>query len=159
MTPMASLRKKLGFTMVEVLTTLMVISVVVRIGIPNYQEVRLKAEAVRVAGDFASVRVAAINYQADHNAWPRDFGPGQIPPELASYLPDGFSFYRGRYRLDWENWVLPSGLPSNPDARAILGVSIVTEDRALGAALEALLGNNSANFSMAGSYTFILETQ
>jgi len=159
MTPMASLRKKLGFTMVEVLTTLMVMSVVVRIGIPNYQEVRLKAEAVQVAGDFNVVRQAAFEHLAENHGWPRDFGAGQIPPELASYLPDGFSFQRGRYQLDWENWVLPSGLPSNPDARAILGLSIVTEDRALGAALEALLGSNSNNFSLAGSYTFILETQ
>ena len=159
MMPMASLRKKLGFTMVEVLTTLMVISVVVRIGIPNYQEVRLKAEATRVAGDFNAVQTAAANYQADHNGWPREFGAGQIPPELIPYLPDGFSFHRGRYRLDWENWSLPSGLPSNPDARTILGLSILTEDRALGAAIEALLGNNPAHFSLAGNYTFILETQ
>ena len=156
---MASLRKKLGFTMVEVLTTLMVISVVVRIGIPNYQEVRLKAEAARVAGDFNVVRAAAFDYLTEHNGWPRDFGTGQIPPELVPHLPEGFSFHRGLYELDWENWVLPSGLPSNPDARAILGVSIVTQDRALGAALEALLGSNSNSFSLAGSYTFILETQ
>jgi prepilin-type N-terminal cleavage/methylation domain-containing protein len=159
MTPMASLRKKLGFTMVEVLTTLMVISVVVRLGIPNYHEVRLKAEAVKVLGDFNVVRQAANVYMTEHNDWPQDLGAGQVPPELTAYLPPGFSFGRGRYQLDWEHWVIPSGLPGNPDLRAILGLSIVTEDRALGAALDGLLGSGRANFSLGPSYTFILETR
>lgn len=159
MTPAAPLRKKLGFTMIEVLTALMVMSVVVRLGIPNYQEVRLKAEAASVAGDFEVVRHAAFGYLADHNGWPRDFAAGQVPPELVSYLPDGFSFLRGPYQLDWENWVLPQGLPSDPEARAILGISIVTQDRALGAALEEILGNNAAHFSLGRSYTFVIETQ
>ena len=159
MMPKDSLRKKLGFTMVELLTTLMVISVVVRLGIPNYHEVRLKAEAVQVAGDFNVVRHAAFEYMTDHNGWPQDFGAGQVPPELTSYLPPGFSFQRNRYQLDWENWAIPSGLPSHPELRAILGLSIVTEDRALGAALEGLLGSGRANFSLGPSYTFIVETR
>lgn len=154
----AALRKKLGFTMIEVLTVLMVMSAVVRIGIPNYQEIRLKAEAIQVVADFHVVRQAVFEYQAENHGWPQDFGPGLVPPELADYL-EGFSFNRGRYQLDWENWALPSGLPSNPDARTILGITIVTQDRALGAALQELLGSTSAHFSLAGNYTFILETR
>jgi len=153
------LRKKRGFTLIETLTTLMVMSILVRIGIPNYQEVALKAEAARVAGDFNVVRQAVSAYQADNNRWPADFGPGQVPPGLAPYLPDGFSFKRGRYWLDWENWSLPSGLPSSPGTRAILGVSVVTEDRALGLVLGEFIGPSSAHFALAGSYTFILEAQ
>ena len=159
MMPTASLRKKLGFTMVELMTTLMVISVVVRMGIPSYREIRLKAEAVQVAGDFNVVRQAAFEYMTEHNDWPQDFGAGQVPPELTDYLPPGFSFNRSRYQLDWEHWAIPSGLPSQPDLRAILGLSIVTEDRALGAALEGLLGSSRANFSLGSSYTFIVETR
>ena len=158
MTPTAAPRKKLGFTMIEVLTVLMVMSAVVRMGIPGFQEIRLKAEAVQVVADFHLVRQAVFEYQVENHGWPQDFGPGQVPPELAPYL-DGFSFNRGRYQLDWENWVLPSGLPSNPDARIILGITIVTQDRALGSALEELLGSTSAHFSLAGNYTFILETR
>jgi prepilin-type N-terminal cleavage/methylation domain-containing protein len=159
MKPAANLRKKLGFTMIEVLTTLMVMSVVVRMGIPNLQEVRIKAEAAQVAGDFDAVSHAVTGFQADHNRWPEEYGAGQVPPDLVEHLPPGFSFQKGRYQLDWENLSLPSGIPGNPDARAILGVSIVTQDRALGAALEELLGSSRAHFSLAGSYTFVLETQ
>ncbi len=159
MTPDTSLRARMGFTLIEVLTALMVMSVVVRLGIPNYQEVRTRAEAASAAGDFHVVRQAVMAYQADNNAWPPDLGPGQTPPELADYLPAEFSFNRGLYRLDWENWSLPSGLPSHPQVRSVLAVSVVTENRALGAALADLLGSSTPHFSLTGNYTFVLNTQ
>jgi prepilin-type N-terminal cleavage/methylation domain-containing protein len=150
-------RKKLGFTMIEVLTALMIMSVVTRLGLPGYQGVVLKAEAIQVVADFNVVRQAVAEYQADHNSWPGDFGPGLVPPELAPYL-NGLPFNRGRYKLDWQNWALPNGLPNQPGARAILAVSVVTNDRALGAALEDLLGSNRNHFSLGDTYTFIIET-
>ncbi|MFC1791644.1 type II secretion system protein, partial [Gemmatimonadota bacterium] len=88
-----SLREALGFTMVEVLTALMVMSVVVRIGIPNYQEILLKAEATRALGDFELIRLAAFEYQADNHVWPPDAAPGVVPPGLETYLPEGYSFH------------------------------------------------------------------
>ena len=105
------------------------------------------------------MRQADYEYLAEHRGWPGEYGAGYVPPELGPYLPEGFSFNRGRYQLDWEHWILPSGLPSSPDTRAILGVSILTEDSALGAALEDLIGSAFSHFSLAGSYTFVLETQ
>jgi prepilin-type N-terminal cleavage/methylation domain-containing protein len=146
----------MGFTMIEVLTVLMVMSVVVRIGVPRYQEVAIKAEAVQIAADLNVVRTAVSEFQSEFNRWPEDFGPGLVPPELAPFL-DGLTFNRGRYRLDWQNWALPDGLPNRPGARAILAVSVVTEDRALGAALEDLLGSAGNHFILGDTYTFILD--
>ena len=159
MRPSSLSRSSRGFTLIETLTALMIVSSLVRIGMPNLQEVRLRAEATRIAGEFNVVRQAAYDYVAEHHSWPPEFGPGQIPPELAHHLPEGFSFRRGRYELDWQNWGLPSGLPSRPEVRNILGLSIVTEDRALGAALEEILGSSPGHFSLGGSYTFLLEVQ
>ncbi len=159
MRPARSLLRKAGFTMIEVLTVLMVVSVVVRIGIPNYQNVLSRAEAVRAAGDFRVVREALEHYGSEHNGWPRDFGPGQVPPELAPYLQEGFSFNRGHYRLDLQNWSLPDGLPSQPDTRTMLGLSVVTDDTALGAALNELMGPEFPHFAVGGTYTFILDTR
>jgi prepilin-type N-terminal cleavage/methylation domain-containing protein len=156
MTGSASHRKRLGFTMIEVLTVLMATSVVVRIGVPSYQEVALKAEAVQVAADLNVVRAAVNEFQSEHHRWPEDFGPGLVPPELAPFL-DGLTFNRGRYQLDWQNWVLPDGLPNRPGARAILAVSVVTEDRALGAAVRDLLGTAGSHFTLGDSYTFVLD--
>ena len=100
--------------MVEVLTVAVVMGTLVRMAMPNFHEVVLRARAAEVAGDFETVRLAVLNYQADHLAWPVDTYAGQIPPGLAEYLPDGFSFDGPGYRLDWENWVLPNGMPQNP---------------------------------------------
>lgn len=153
------LAKRVGFTLIEVLTALMVMSVVARMGVPRYQEVWVRAEAARAAGDFHLVRQAAMEYLTDHNRWPQEMETGQVPPGLEPYLPDGYSFNRGFYRLDWENWPLPLGLPNHPDIQRVLGLTIVTRDPALGMALEELLGTNSPNFSLAGHYTFVLEIQ
>ena len=151
-------RKPLGFTMIEVLTVLMVMSVVVRIGIPNYQEVLLKAEAARAVADFEAIRVAALQYEADFHSWPADAAPGQVPPGLEPYLPDGFSFRRPLYRLDWENWGLSEGLSGSPETRGFVAVSVVTDNEQLGASLEALLGNNSTHFLLGTTYSFVVES-
>lgn len=150
--------KTQGFTMIEALTTLMALSVVVRIGIPGYQEMRLKAHAAQVVADIQVLRAAVNEYQADHLAWPEDVGPGLVPIDLAPYL-DGLSFKRRLYQLDWQNWKLPSGLPGRPGARAILAVSVETEDRALGVALGELLGTTTNHFSVGDTYTFVLDSE
>ena len=158
MTRSPAARKRWGFTMIEVLTVLMVMSVMVRIGVPSYRGVALKAEAVQIAADIHVVRAAVNEFQSDHNRWPADYGPGLVPPELAPYL-DGLSFNRGRYRLDWQHWALPKGLPGRTDVRAILAVSVVTTDRALGAALEEMMGSAVKHLTLGDTYTFILDTE
>lgn len=153
-----SLLRTAGFTLVEVLTALMVMSVVVRIGIPNYQDILLKAEATRAVADFEVIRLAAFEYQSDHHRWPADAAPGQVPQGLETYLPEGFSFQRALYDLDWESWELPSGLPTQADLRGLVGISIVTQDRRLGAALEGLVGNSDSHFALGDTYTFLVDS-
>lgn len=149
-------RKPLGFTMIEVLTALMVMSVVVRIGIPNYQVILLKAEATRAVGDFEAIRFAVMAYETDHHSWPPDAAPGQVPSGLEEYLPEGFSFQRPLYELDWENWGLSGGLPNSPGTEGLVALSIVTDNEHLGASLEDLLGTNSAHFLMGTTYSFVV---
>lgn len=146
-----------GFTLVEVLTVAVVMGTLVRVALPNFHEVLLKARAAEVLGDFESVRVAILNYHADNLRWPEDGYTGQIPPGLDAYLPDGFDFVGPGYRLDWENWVLPSGLPKDPTAGALLGISVVTDDRELGQAVLDLLGSSMASYTLGDTYTFVVE--
>ena len=148
-----------GFTMVEVLTVMVVMGTLVRMAVPSFHEVLVRARAAEVIGDFETVRVAVLSYHADHNQWPADGHTGQVPPGLAAYLPDNFSFEGMGYRLDWENWILPSGLPQDPDARGILAVSVVTEDRELGEALGDILGGGMAHYAIGDGYTFVIERQ
>ena len=146
-----------GFTMIEVVTVAVVMGTLVRIAMPNFHEVLLKARAAEVVGDFEVVRVAVANYHADHLEWPPDAYPGQVPAGLEEYLPEGFSFTRAGYLLDWENWVLPNGLPQHPATGILLGVSISTDDAELGNAVVDLLGGTMAHYTLGNSYTFVIE--
>jgi hypothetical protein len=143
--------------MVEMLTVAVVMGTLVRIAVPNFHEILLKARAAEVMGDFDVVRVAVLNYHADHLQWPTDAYTGQVPVGLEEYLPEGFRFFRMGYDLDWENWVLPNGLPRAPGTQALLGISIVTDDRELGQAMVDLLGGAMAHYTLGGSYTFVVE--
>ena len=146
-----------GFTMVEVLTVAVVMGTLVRMAIPNFHEVLLKARAAEVLGDFETVRVAVLNYHADHLAWPADGYTGQVPAGLSEYLPANYDFDQAGYRMDWENWVLPDGLPKHPDTGVLLGISIVTDDLELGQAIIDLLGGGMAHYALGTKYTFVVE--
>lgn len=149
--------RRRGFTMVEMLTVAVVMGTLARIATPDFNNVVLGARASTVAGDFQIVRLAVINYRADHIDWPADGYEGLVPDGLASYLPDGFSFVRQGYRIDWENWALPDGLPGHPGAGELVGISIVTDDHALGRALVRLLGKSMPHYSLGSRYTFVIE--
>lgn len=149
-------RERGGFTLVEAMTAVLITSTLARIAVPNIQEMTLKARATEIVGTVRQVEVAAMNYSADTHQWPEDSWPGEVPPELASEL-EGVSFERQGYRLDWENWRLPDGLPEHPDTRVLLGVSITPDDPELGDAVVELVGESRAHFTLGDSYTFVLE--
>ncbi len=150
-------RERTGFTVVELLTVTAIMGTLVRMSVPDLHKAVLKAEAASVIGDFETVRVAVDNYHADHLAWPSDSYTGVVPDGLAPYLPDGFSFVRQGYRLDWENWELPNGLPQHPNTGVLLGISIVTDNRALGQEVAHLLGGSMAHYTLGDRYTFVIE--
>lgn len=144
--------------MVEALTVMMVTSVLVRIAVPNYQDLRLRVRAASVVGDFETVKLAVFGYNADYFVWPEDVGPGTVPDGLDPYLPGSYDFDRGGYLLDWENWTLPGGLPNHPNTRLLLGISINTPDAALGQAVVDLLGSAWAHYTLGETYTFVIES-
>jgi len=148
-----------GFTMVEMLTAVVVVGTLARIGVPSFHEVLLKARATEVIADFETVRLAAFGYHADHLQWPADGYTGQVPSGLEKYLPENFSFERLGYRLDWESWVLPDGLPGMSGETAVVGISVVTEDRELGRALADVLGGGMAHYELGDTYTFVIESR
>lgn len=149
-------RKLSGFTLVEVVTVVMIVSFLTRIALPQMQEVRVRARAAAVRSEFQVVRLAAQTFYADNFVWPNDTDAGVTPSELVEDLPQGYSFDRGDYLLNWEHWILPNGLPNDPTVRAVIGVSVTTEDRALGAAVLDMM-NEAASYQLGNTYTFIFE--
>ncbi len=151
-------KRRRGFTVVEAVTIMMIVSVLTRIAIPQMQEVLTRARATEVSASFSVVEEAATRLSIENNPCPDDTDAGVVPSELVDMLPANFTFHRERYQLDWEHWILPGGMPGDPSVRGLIGISITTSDRALGVALMDLIPNN-AKFELGETYTFIFATQ
>ena len=137
---------------------LLLVSIITRIAIPQLQGILTRARATEVRATFSVVVGAANRLSLENLPWPPDVDAGVVPPGLLRQLPPGFSFDRARYQLDWENWVLPEGMPGEPTVRGLIGISITTSDRSLGLALMDVIPVN-AKFALGETYTFIFATQ
>ena len=142
-----------GWTLVELLTAMLVMGVLSSLAILKYIYLTRTAFAAKIAGEFVTVRLAAYNYEADHNnQWPAETGPGTVPAEMAPYLPSGFTFQRTTYDLDWDN-LSPSLTPYE------LAISITTTDPALLQALAQNLGTRAPYYFTNNKLTYVLVDQ
>lgn len=146
-------RGRNGFSLIELLIVMLIIGILASLGIPAYQSMIVRAQATKVAGDLNTIKVAAYNYAADQHQWPPETAAGQVPAGLAPYLPDGYTFTRADYTLDWEYWIL-SGDTTLGGAR--IGVAVVIPNPRLGAAVVKLLGG-IPHIIVGNSYTFIFQ--
>jgi len=134
-----------GFTLVELVLVVVIVSVLAAIAIPNYRVVITKARAADLLGRIDVVEVGVQSYLGDNNAWPPDGSAGTVPGGLVAYLPANFSFDGEDFQLDWEN------------GGGLKGVAIVTDNELLGNALLDLAGPGQW-FVSGNRYVFILET-
>lgn len=147
--PLLSRPRRSGFTLVELMTVIIIISLLAAIGLLKYMDLRNTARSAQVLGDFRSVMVAAYNYYADFNDWPPDAGAGTVPAPLAPYLPPSTQFTRSEYTLDYDNLGLGG-------SGYMIGVTVTSSNDAL---IERLIRNlgGKANFFVAGSsLTYII---
>ena len=144
------MRRRQGWTLLELLTVLVVVGVLCSLAILKYIDLTRTAVTSNIMGDFLAVRLAAYNYEADHrDQWPADAATGVTPPELANYLPDGFSFQKQVYQLDWEN----NGAHATPYQ---LAISVITADPKLVDALVATLGTRAPFYLAGNKLTYVL---
>ena len=145
-----------GFTLVELLIVAAIVGILAGLAIPNLRTVILRARAAEVVADLDVVKTATLQFQADRHVWPDETAVGSIPSGLDEFLPDQYSFQREGYQLDYENWALPSGLPTDPTATTLIGVSAAVEDPILGNALVELLGS-AIVFSVSNAHTIVID--
>jgi prepilin-type N-terminal cleavage/methylation domain-containing protein len=146
-------RARKGFTFIELLVVMIVIGILAGIALLKYIDLRHRARAAAVAADLETVRLAGYGAWYEHNEWPGEAGPGQVPPVLVSYLPTNFSFDRGEYTLDWENLAPPGGGPS---AGMQIGIVVTTASPRLRQALAQSLGNKLPFTVVGETLTFVI---
>ena len=145
-----------GFTLIELMIVAAIVGILAGLALPNLRTQLYRARAVEIHGDMEVVKVATLSFNADQHSWPAEAAEGVIPSGLASFLPDNYSFVREGYQLDYENWPMPSGLPGDPGASLMLGVSVNIDDEELSNALYEFLGT-SILFTVDTKHTILID--
>lgn len=83
------------------MTVMLIVSIITRIAIPQFQDILTRARATEIGASFAVVEEAATRLTVEGQPWPADVEAGIVPPELADRLSPGLSFERDGYQLDW----------------------------------------------------------
>ena len=144
-----NLRRR-GFTLIELLTVVVILGLLSSLAVLKYIDLTRTAYTAKIVGEFLAVRLAAYNFEADHNNhWPADEAPGVVPPEMAAYLPGNFSFVAPTYVLDWDN-LSPDNTPYQ------LAISVTTNDARLQNALVQNLGHRAPYFFAGNRLTYVL---
>jgi prepilin-type N-terminal cleavage/methylation domain-containing protein len=146
-------RRRAGFTIVELLTVIIVIGVLAGIAILKYTDLTARARTAQAVGDLQAVQMAAYGYFYETGHWPDDAGQGTIPPELLAFLPKNFSFNRPEYQLDWDNMSPPAG---GTTAGMQVGVVVTASDPRLQAAMASNLGTRLPFVLVGNTLTFII---
>ena len=134
------LRNRRGVTLIELLTVLVVIGILANIALPLYRNVSQKADAAKIISDYHAVQVAAYSYFASNNTFPPTEVEGQVPPELAPFLPEGFPFTYGNATYRWRRYALPSGPPGGGSQPWMVALTVRSPDPVLLDALNTQFG-------------------
>lgn len=94
-----------GFTLVEILVVIAIISLLSSLVITTMQDVRKEVYLNTAKKEFRDIHTGLQIYMKDHDDWPADVNRG-IPPGVGQYLSEG-DWPRGPWPhswYDWENW-------------------------------------------------------
>jgi prepilin-type N-terminal cleavage/methylation domain-containing protein len=78
-------RRTAGFTLIELMVTIVVLGILLAIAIPNYQRIRRKAEISRTASEMSSLSTAFVAYSALYGSYPADSHMG-LPPGMQQFI-------------------------------------------------------------------------
>jgi prepilin-type N-terminal cleavage/methylation domain-containing protein len=146
--------RRAGFTFVELMISMTIVALLASIAVPKFRDIRRRATAAQLKGDFEVMRHATLSFFVDSQYFPEEAGTGNIPVNLSRYLPAGFSMKRPQWELDYEHWELKSGSEFTK-TDIVIGVSFITVDTALGRTAMKLIAN-APSFTVGDRYTFLI---
>lgn len=94
-------RRERGFTLIEMMIVVVILSILAGILLPKVRDFRSRAISAKAIGAMSVTRTAAYQYNEASNGWPASGTRGVIPAGLAPYLPAGFSFRESEFELMW----------------------------------------------------------
>lgn len=114
---------KKGFTLVELLVVITVITVLAGVGIAYMGRAKQEAKYVRAKKELETIASSLQSYLNDHEQYPADVNRA-LPSGIEQYLPEGdwpngpwtYSVY------DWDNWVI-SGVSTRQVSLRFCGVN------------------------------------
>jgi prepilin-type N-terminal cleavage/methylation domain-containing protein len=101
-----------GFSLIEIMITLAIISMVAAAGVPQVRKSQRRAKATIIANDFRTFAAVFEAYAQEKGAWPAETAAGITPPEVADRLNTGgwlrVTPLGGQY--NWENNQMHGGV-------------------------------------------------
>ena len=147
-----------GFSLLELMIVLTIVSLLVRLSLPAYVNVRREAIASQAAGDFNVIRAAAIAQYEATGSYPADASGGVTPQGMTPYLPKNFSFRPKDYELDWDNYTVADTTAGSSGTGQILALTVTADDPAVGLQVLNVLGASSTHWSVGNSHTFVVQS-
>ncbi len=78
--------RRAGFSLIELLTTMVVLGALAGIALPSFRDAVAKADASKIMTDVAAIRTAVLEYREDADGLPRTAGWGRVPRGFEDYL-------------------------------------------------------------------------
>jgi prepilin-type N-terminal cleavage/methylation domain-containing protein len=97
------LRDRRGFTLIELVTVVLILGVLAGIATLRYLSLENDALAAKVGSEMQEIRLASINYYVEHEARPGPGTAGVAPVELVPLLSGGTRFSTPAYTLEGVN--------------------------------------------------------
>ncbi|MBI5168007.1 MAG: type II secretion system protein [Candidatus Eisenbacteria bacterium] len=151
-----NLRSQRGFTIIELLIVLSILSILVRVSLPAYKGIQRDAIATQALGDFNTVRAAAVAQYEATGAYAADGPAGIVPAGMAPFLPRQYSFTKESYTLDWENFTVADSTMGPGQSGSVLALTITASDSLVGRQILHMVGANCAHWSIDNAHTFVV---
>ncbi|NUQ12785.1 MAG: prepilin-type N-terminal cleavage/methylation domain-containing protein [Gemmatimonadaceae bacterium] len=148
------MRRRQGFSIIELLVTMTVIGLLTQIAVPRYSDMKRRATAASILGDVHAIRIAAFTHYTEAGSFPPASPAGQAPAQLVQYLPSGFTFTRADYSYTWHSWPMTVG----GRTETLVGVTVTVSDPRLATQLVRSAGAGFIPIVTATSVTFLVST-